>query len=340
MDLTITIASYNSRQVTRYALRSIFEHTQTLRFEVIVVDNASEDGSADMIEHEFPLVHLVRSSKNLGFAAAHNLAMQQSRGDNILVLNSDVQFLDNAARKMVQTLQLWPGKAGALGPRILNVDGSYAPSASYRQFPPRALVGVAILNQVFPFVHHLPIEWFRKRFGPLLARIHGKFLQPTTAERVEWLDGMSVLFRRQALEEAGLFDEQFFFDMEIGDLLHRLRGKGWEVVYDPGIAIVHLGGYSRRGNPRILRQSVRSMLVYYAKLRPGYIPLIQVLYNYAIWAKLRVLTLTPGSKDAIELYYQIRSDVREFSVASVRINEAIPHLPEIALNNGFSKGSH
>lgn len=324
MDLTVTIASYNSKDVTRETLRSIFEHTKSLSFEVIVVDNASEDGSADMIEGEFPAVHLIRSPYNSGFAAAHNLAMQHSRGQYILVLNSDVEFLDNAAKKMIERFQTWP-KAGALGPRILNPDGSYAPSASYRQFPPRLLLGIVIINHIFPFVHYLPLNWFRNRFGFILGRIHGKFLQPTVAERVEWVDGVGVLFRRDVLEETGLFDEQFFFDMEIGDLLYRIREKGWEIIYDPGIAIIHLGGYSRKLNPKIFRQSVRSIFIYYAKYHPEYIPFMKTLYSGALWLKEQALKLT-GSREEAQLCRQIRGDLNIFRASDVYANQIIPRL--------------
>lgn len=328
MDLTITIASFNSKGVTRETLRSVLEHTKDISFEIIVVDNASEDGSADMINQEFPVVNLIRSPRNIGFAAAHNLAMQRAQGDYILVLNSDVKFLDNAAARMIETLKSWP-KAGALGPKVLNPDGSYAPSASYRQFPPRFLLGVALLNLFFPFVHYFPMDWIRAKFGFVLSKVHGKFLQPTFAERVEWVDGISVLFGREPLEEVGLFDEQFFFDMEIGDLLYRIRKRGWDIIYDPQIAIIHLGGYSRKRNPKILRQSIKSMLIYYAKHRPGYVPFMKVLLSGILWIKTHVLKLTRKSMDDVQLYRQIQKDVKDFCINDVYTNQVIPHLPEV-----------
>jgi GT2 family glycosyltransferase len=243
---------------------------------------------------------------------------------------------------MMRTLQSWPNNAGALGPKILNPDGSYAPSASYRQFPPRILVGIAILNQLFPFVHHLPLEWLRTNLGFVLSKIHGKFLQPTIAEQVEWLDGISVLFNRRALEDTGLFDEQFFFDMEIGDLLFRMRKKGWEVIYDPQIEIIHLGGYSRKLNPYILKQSIKSMLIYYSKLRPGYVPFIKTLYSIALWIRLLFLNLASNSKNEIQLYRRIRSDLRDFAVSSAYANESIPdlerrHLTSVAGDTYWTK---
>lgn len=326
-DLTITMVSFNSSNVTRQALRSIHKYTQDLSFEVIVVDNGSDDGSTDMIEQEFSAVHLLRNSHNLGFGAAHNQAMRQSKGEYILVLNSDVEFLDNAAKSMIETLRAWPAKAGALGPRILNPDGSFAPSASYRQFPPRLFLGVTIVNHVFSFAHRLPLNWIRNKLGFLLNRFHGKFLLPTITERVEWVDGMAVMFSRDALEQVGLFDEQFFFDMEIGDLLYRMRKQRWEIIYDPEIAVVHLGGYSRKRNPRILRQSVKSMLIYYAKHRPDYVSFMKALYSGALWAKIQILAMTRKASDELELYRQIRKDLMGFSVDDAVRGQMIPWLP-------------
>jgi len=326
VDLTITIASFNSKDVTRETLQSIFEHTKALSFEVIVVDNASEDGSADMISREFPVVKLIRSANNLGFGAAHNLAIQHAQGNYILVLNSDVKFLDNAAKKMIKTLQSWP-KAGALGPKILNPDGSYVPSASYRQFPSRFFLGITLLNLFFPFVHYLPIDWIRSRLGFVLGQLHSKFFQPTFAEKVEWVDGVCVLFDRESLRESGLFDEQYFFDMEIGDLLYRIRKRGWDIIYDPRIAIVHLGGYSRKQNPKILRQSIKSMLIYYAKHRPDYVPFMKVLLSGILGVKIHILELTRMSKDEAQLYLQIHKDVKYFCINDAYTNKMIPQLP-------------
>jgi len=325
VDLTITMLSFNSRDITRQALKSIYKNTKDISFEIIVADNGSNDGSVDMIKKEYSEVILIRNSRNLGFAMAHNMAMQRAKGRYILVLNNDVLFLDNAAKKMIEVMQAWP-RAGALGPRILNPDGSYVPSASYRQFPPRILLGITILNHVFPFVHYLPLEWLRTKLGFILGKVHGKFLKPTITERVEWVDGASVLFCRDALEETGLFDEQFFFDMEIGDLLYRIRQKGWEVVYDPGNKIIHLGGYSRKSNIKLMRHSVRSMLIYYAKYRPKYIPFIKALYSGALWLKSEVLELIKKSGNEVNIYCQIRTDVRSFSTRDAYTNQVIPTL--------------
>ena len=326
MDLTITIASYNSKDVTRTALRSIFEHSQDMSFEVIVVDNASTDGSADMIEHEFPFVRLIRSPKNLGFAAAHNWALQEAQGDFLLILNSDIEFLDNVAKNMIGTMQSWPDKVGALGPRIVNIDGTYVPSASHKQFSSKCLLSVALLNQFFPFTHFLPINFFRKKFGKKLKFLHGKFLDSIVPEQVEWVDGMCVLFRRETIQDTGLFDEQFFFDSEIGDLLVRVRNAGWIVLYAPQSSVLHLGGYSRKLNSAVILHSIRSYLTYYAKHRPHYVPYIRANLLTLLFIREVVSKSRHPSENDLRLWKQAREIVREFSVLSAMQNEAIPAL--------------
>lgn len=333
MDLSITIASYNSCDVTLRALQSIFEETKWLEFEVIVVDNASEDGSADMIEHLFPSVRLIRSNKNLGFAAAHNHALSLAQGRFFLVLNSDVLFLENAAKKMVDRLQNGPKQFGGIGPQIFNPNMSLAPSSRRRIFYSKALVGLSAFNQYFPFGNLLPIEFMRRHLRWLFGRIHDNLDPPTSLQEVEWLDGMCVMFKRESLEQVGLFDEQFFFDYEIGDLLIRLRAKGWKIVFDPEIRVVHLGGYSRKKLSRLILESHTSQLIYYAKHRPEYVSFLRRVFLCVIWLKLQLMKLgisSFGSRDNLHARMQILEETRQvfidFEPASVRENSRIPWL--------------
>ena len=336
MELSITIASYNTREVTCDALASIFSETAGIDFEVIVVDNASTDGSAEMIESRFPSVQLIRSDRNLGFAAAHNLALARATGNYLLVLNSDVLFQDNAAKRMVDDLQTAHKPIGAIGPQILNLDGSFAPSSRRRIFYSRALVGLSAVNQFFPFGQLLPLGLLRRSFGKVLGRVHDTFDPPATPQEVEWLDGMCVLFRREALEQAGLFDEQFFFDFEIGDLLIRVRSLGWGILIDPTIRIIHLGGCSRKKVPRLLVQNLRSFLIYYAKHKPIYIPMVRKLYEIVLQLKLWFLKawlqLSSGREElqeTIQILEEVRRVFVDFDPTSVKENSRIPRLPSV-----------
>jgi hypothetical protein len=334
MDLSITIASYNSCDITLRALESIFEKTEGIEFEVIVLDNASVDGSADMIEHRFPSVHLIRSDKNLGFAAAHNRALSVAQGKFLLVLNSDVLFLDNSAKKMVDRLQNGPEEFGVIGPQILNSDMSLAPSSRRRAFYSRTLVGLSAVNQYFSFGKLLPMRFLQRYLRYLLGRAHDNFDPPTSVQEVEWLDGMCVMFKHEALEQVGLFDEQFFFDYEIGDLLIRLRAKGWGIIFDPGVKVIHLGGYSRKKIPKIVVENKRSCLIYYAKHRPEYIPFMRRVFLAVVWLKLCLLRFwfffsadRDSLGESIQILEETRRVFRDFKLTSVQENARIPRLP-------------
>ncbi len=333
MELSITIASYNTCDVTSDTLASIIAQTTCMEFEVIVVDNASTDGSAEMIESRFPSVQLIRSDRNLGFAAAHNLALARAKGKYLLVLNSDVLFLDNAAKRMVDDLRVAHRSIGVIGPQILNRDGSLAPSSRRRIFYSRTVFALSMINQFFPFGRLLPMESMRRYFGRLLGQVHDNFNPPSTLQEVEWLDGMCVMFKREALHGAGLFDEQFFFDYEIGDLLIRLRASGWGILFDPTIKIVHLGGSSRKKVPRILLNNQRSQLIYYSKHKPEYVAFIRSMLQVLIDLKLRLLKLEcifSENRKVLCERAQILEEQRkvnfDFEPRSVIENTRIPHL--------------
>jgi len=330
MDLTITMASYNSREVTLRALESIRQETGGLEYEVIVVDNASTDGSADAIARECPWVRLIRSERNLGFAAAQNRALEQSHGRFLLILNSDVLFQGNAAAKLVARLEASGPDAGLAGPQILNPDGSLAPSSRRRMFYPRLLVALSAVNQSFPFGRLLPMRLARRTMGRLLGRMHENFDPPTAAQDVEWIDGMCMLFRREALERIGLFDERYFFDYENADLLIRVRKAGWRIVFDPGISIVHLGGYSRRKVSRIMIESHRGQLVYFSKYRPDDLEMLRRLHLLLFWLRIRLLQVfgSRRHRPTVEILKETRRMIAEFCPEAVRGTERIPRLAD------------
>lgn len=335
MDLSITIASYNSCQVTLRTLQSIYSETQGVEYEIIVVDNASTDGSADMIAEKFPKVRLIRSRRNLGFAAAHNKALALASGKYLMILNSDVLFLNNPAWQMLCRLRNAGEKVGVLGPQILNPDGTFAPSARKRIIYSRFLVALTIINQTIPFIQFFPVDFARRYFGRILGRVHDKFSPPSSAQEVEWVDGMCVMFKREVLEQTGLFDEQYFFDFEIGDLLMRVSSKGWRILFDPYVRIIHLGGYSRKRMSRILLESQRSELIYYAKYRPDYIPMLRRINVLRYWFELmsmRVKSLFFPKSASWHMRSDILSEalnlVLEFKPSSVLQHEHIPYLAD------------
>lgn len=219
MKVSVIIVSWNVRGPLRNCLRSVFQQRFEDELEIIVVDNASNDGSAQMVEAEFPQVKLIKSPGNLGFAKGNNLGIQNSRGEYLFLLNPDTLLIQpETFTLMIQFIKV-NQKIGVIGPRLLNEDRSLQISARYF---PNLLTHLLEMN----------------------GRVdHLKRLNQKTG-KVDWVSGAAMLIRRKAIKEAGLFDENYFMYTEEMDLQYRMQQKGWGVWYCPEVEIVHLGGKS------------------------------------------------------------------------------------------------
>lgn len=230
MDLSVVIVNWNTRDILAQCLASIAATTDdTLDLEVIVVDNGSFDGSADLVESQFPDVVLLRNDENRGFAAANNQAIAIARGRHILLLNSDTIVLDTVLRDAVQYMDQH-GEVGCMGCRVLNADRTLQrtcfrfPSLFYL-----LLYATGMLQLRWPRVlgYHQMRDWNRE-----------------SERAVEVVTGCFLLVRRQVFETVGLLDESFFFYGEETDFQVRARDAGWGVRFAPVGEIIHLGGAS------------------------------------------------------------------------------------------------
>jgi len=330
--LSIVIASYNTRDITRRCLEAVAADTAGLDYEVVVVDNGSTDDSAAMIEREFPWVQLIRNTENRGFAAAQNVGLQRARGRYLLVLNSDVLLVGRSAAAMVHHLQSGPSRLGAVGPQVLNPDGHVTPSAR-RALLPRPVLALGVVNRHFSFKRLLPEAWMQRRLGFLLGRLHDNYVTHSSPREADFVDGMCVLFKREALQETGLFDEQFFFDYEIVDLSNRLRALGWRIAFCPEARAIHLGHASRRQVRRTIVETHRSELIYHAKYAPQYIPFLRRITIAVV--RLRMLTLRARlcirprdarAREYLGLCQDIVCITRQFQPSSVWRDQRIPAL--------------
>ena len=230
-ELTVVIVSHQTRADLRRCLRSIFGSTQDVRYEVWVVDNASTDGSAEMVERDFPRVRLVRSEENLGFARANNLVLRQARSEFVLLLNPDTIVHDRAFDEPIAFLRRTP-EAGMVTCRLVKADGTLD-LACRRSFP-NAFDGFSRavgLAQAFP----------RSR---LFARYNVTYLDENETYEVDAVNGAYMMVRRNAMEQVGLLDEDYFMYMEDLDWCHRFREHGWRIFYHPTTTVVHLKGQS------------------------------------------------------------------------------------------------
>ena len=230
MDLSIIIVNWNTRDLLRGCLASLPAATEGLTTEILVVDNASGDGSAAMVTGEFPHVNLIESGGNLGFSRANNLALAQATGDGLLLLNPDTVC---PPASLVRLFRFMTGreKTGAVGPRLVDRDsrptisGGYFPRARYHWFgflDPRRL-------------------WLR---GSLSQRIVFTPQRNEPSRRVEYVMGACFLIPRSALEKVGLLDERFFMYFEETDWCYRARQQGLDIWYCAETEITHLEGKS------------------------------------------------------------------------------------------------
>ncbi len=221
--LSIVIVSWNTAALTTACLRSIPSGAQDLDYEVIVVDNASTDGSAARIASEFPEARLVCNDANAGYARANNQGLAISTGEYVLYLNSDTVVPTGALARLVQFTRDHDS-AGACGPRLTRFDGRAQPFA----FGGDPTPGYLLARGAARLLLHKPLHDWETR----------------DPKQVDWVSGASLLVRRAALDRIGGFDEHYFMYFEDNDLCMRLRTGGWQVWYDPEVAVTHLGGSS------------------------------------------------------------------------------------------------
>jgi len=233
-SLSIVIVSYNTREIALACVRSVFEQTTRTPFELLVIDNASADGSADAVEAEFEgRLRLMRSADNLGFARANNEAAKDARGELLLLLNPDTVVLDAAIEKLLAFAEAHPD-AGIWGGRTLFPDRSLNPTSCWNRMTPWSVFCQATgLSKAFPRVPLLNPEavaaWWTG--GP---------------RRVDIVSGCFFLIRRDLWDRLGGFDPSFFMYGEEADLCLRARALGARPMVTPDAVIIHLGGASER----------------------------------------------------------------------------------------------
>ena len=230
IDVSVIIVNWNTIDLLRACIASVFNATRSINFEVIVIDNASADGSVEMVRQEFGKAIVIANAKNVGFAAANNQGMAIATGRYVLLLNSDTIVLDGAIEKTIAYADRWPDTA-ALGCRILNPDRSLQNSCFMFPSLLNLLLFSTYLYRLFP----------RSRF---FGREQMTWWDRDDAREVDVVTGCYMLVRKQAIDEVGMMDSGFFMYAEETDWCYRFKSKGWKNRFTPDAEIVHLGGAS------------------------------------------------------------------------------------------------
>lgn len=229
VDLSIVVVSFNTKAMTQACLESVFANAGALSLDVIVIDNASSDGSVEMIRERFPDVQLIANDDNRGFAAANNQGFKVARSELVLLLNSDTVVLGDVLQASVDYMRRCPD-VGAFGCRVLNTDATLQRTCSGYPTVARLLMMTTGLD--------------RLRWPALIDRYQMRGWRRDTERDVEVISGCYMLVRREVIDTVGGLDEQFFFFGEETDWCLRIRRAGWATRFAPVGEIIHHGGGS------------------------------------------------------------------------------------------------
>ena len=279
MEVSVIIVNWNTKDILRECLLSIYTQTEGIEFEVIVIDNSSSDGSVKMVKQEFPHVVLIENNENRGFAAANNQGIEIAKGRYVLLLNSDTVVIDGAIKKVFDFAER-NLDAGVIGCRVLNNDRTLQPTCF--MFP-------SILNRLL-FMTYLYKLFPNNRF---FSRETMGGWQRDNVREVEVVTGCFMLVRQEVIYAVGGMDERFFMYSEEVDWCWRIKQQGWKCLFYPEAEIIHLGGASavKYGSDRALikdKSTIRLMF----KLWPRWKALLGVLLMIFFYF-FRIIYLLP-----------------------------------------------
>ena len=291
-DLSIIIVSFNTEKLTRECIESVVKNTEGISYEFLVMDNISKDGSVEMLKglsQKLPLT-LIANKDNIGFGAANNQGMKRAKGRYLLLLNSDTFVKDNVLGEMVKWMDENP-KVGISSCALRNKDGSLQGTGGYFPNLFRVFAWMFFIEDI-PFISKLV-----KPYHPMHPNspfYKGEDFFKKAQER-DWVTGAYLLFRREAFDDVGYFDRDYFMYVEEIDYAYRAKEKGWQVWFLPKWNITHYGGASGTSELATLSE-YKSLKVFYKKhypkwqmpalrlfLKLGSLP--RLLFNFKIYAK-------------------------------------------------------
>ena len=249
IDLSIIIVNWNTKDLLAQCLKSLEQTLQRLKMEVYVVDNGSVDRSVELMKEKFPEVIVIQNPTNLGFAKANNQAMKRSKGKYILLLNPDTQVKEGVVENLTHFMDAHP-EVGIAGAKLLNSDGSKQNSIANLPSLATELLNKSLLRLLFP-----------KTFL-------GKERNISEPIEVDSIIGACMMVRREAMEQVGLLDEEYFLFLEETDWCYRLKKAGWKVYHVPQAEVYHFQGKSaEKDKKRAKVEYYRSRYQFFKKNR-------------------------------------------------------------------------
>ena len=294
MDISFIIVNWNTRDLLQECLASIVRTVHGIAYEIIVVDNASSDGSAAMLRERWPQARLIENRENRGFGAANNQAMRAMTGRYALLLNTDAVLKEDAVFLMFTFMEVHPETAMVCG-QLLNADGSKQNSVAGFPTLLTLLTNTSLLEYLFP------------------KRYPSKRYEHATPIEVDSCIGACMMVRGKAIDEIGMFDERYFFFFEETDWAYRIRRGGWKIVHLPEARVYHFQGQSAKMNPRSRIEFYRSRYQFLKKWRSPFqyalasmVIVVRLVINWSLTAAAAIITAG--------LHRGLRSKLAEYSV--------------------------
>lgn len=252
MDVSIIIVAWNVRKLLYKCIKSVYDQTTGISFEVIYVDNASEDGSVEMVKNEFTDVRIIENDENRGFIIANNQGIEIAEGRYVLLLNSDTIVLDNTIAKTVEFTDAHP-EAAVVGCRVLNPDRSLQRACFMYPSVLNMFLSATYLYKIFP----------RSRF---FGRERMTWWNFDEVREVETVCGCYSLVRKEAIDEVGVMDPTYFVYGDDPDWCYRFKENGWRIMFTPDAEIIHLGGQTTKQMSREFKWQLSGSVLIFMRL--------------------------------------------------------------------------
>ncbi len=283
MKLSICIVSWNTRDLLRKCLASIYKYPPSCDFEVFAADNNSSDGTPDMVAKDFPQVLLIKNKENLGFARANNQIIEKTKGTYILLLNPDAEVFERSIDILIDFLDKNPD-AGVVAPKLINSDGSL--QRSCMGFP---TLGAMAMRQLF-LEALVPFNPYTKKY------LMSGFKHDKLAE-VDQPMGACLLVRKEIIDKIGPFDSGYYMFFDEVDLCFRIKKAGWRIFFDPASIVMHHGGTAvKKWSPFKLSKVWTASRNHYFKKHHGTAALLALYLVDAAKALIIVLLLLAVSR--------------------------------------------
>lgn len=292
IDVSIIFVNYKTKELTINAIKSVMELTEGIDYEIFVVDNASNDGSIEAIEEEFPNINIIKSDINGGFGYANNLAIKQAKGKYILCLNSDTLLINNAIKIMFDFMEECKNlDVGACGGQLYNSDFNKVPSVG-NYVDIYYCLGMLGLKK---------IKQYEKKHSPLV----NPNLYDTTCS-VTNIHGANLFIRKNVLDKIGLFDERFFMYQEDTDLCKRIINNGFKLFFIKESKIMHLDGGSYNEKIERLQQQQQSLFIYFNKHFPNQLLFVK---HFFLFGYIKNLFFKKERKKYIQMIFFILTSI-------------------------------